>query len=66
MIVIIFLLVSYQAEFDATSAMLKQKQADLKKVEDEIADLEKQFRSSLAEKEILGKTRGEERRLYSY
>ncbi|MCJ8749245.1 hypothetical protein PDJAM_G00174240 [Pangasius djambal] len=46
-------LASAQAELDATSATLKQKQAKLQEVENEIAVLQKQFNSSLAEKEAL-------------
>ncbi|KAI5628238.1 dynein heavy chain 6, axonemal isoform X2 [Silurus asotus] len=46
-------LAAAQAELDATSATLKQKQAKLQEVEDQIAVLQEQFNSSLAEKESL-------------
>ncbi|XP_017317258.1 dynein axonemal heavy chain 6 isoform X2 [Ictalurus punctatus] len=46
-------LAAAQAELDATTATLKQKQAKLQEVENEIAALQKHFNSSLAEKETL-------------
>lgn len=48
------MLAVYQAELDATSATLKQKQAKLQEVENEIKVLQQQFSSSVAEKETLG------------
>lgn len=60
-----FVLVLYQAELDATSATLKQKQEKLQEVEDQIALLQKQFNSSISEKELLGESQGDERS-YSY
>lgn len=59
------MLVLYQAELDATSATLKQKQEKLQEVEDQIALLQKQFNSSISEKELLGESQGDERS-YSY
>ncbi|MCI4395052.1 hypothetical protein PGIGA_G00176030 [Pangasianodon gigas] len=49
-------LASAQAELDATTATLKQKQAKLQEVENEVAILQKQFNSSLAEKEALAES----------
>lgn len=55
----VFVLVLYQAELDATSATLRQKQAQLQEVENQIRVLQEQFSSSLHEKEALGKSQGE-------
>ncbi|XP_047672459.1 dynein axonemal heavy chain 6 isoform X2 [Tachysurus fulvidraco] len=46
-------LASAQAELDATSATLREKQAKLQEVEDKINVLQQQFSSSVAEKEAL-------------
>ncbi|XP_053335345.1 dynein axonemal heavy chain 6-like [Clarias gariepinus] len=46
-------LASAQAELDATTATLKQKQAKLQEVENQVAVLQKQFNSSLEERETL-------------
>ena len=48
--------VVYQAELDATMATLREKQAKLQEVENQIKVLQEQFDSSLAEKEGLGMT----------
>ncbi|KAK3507623.1 hypothetical protein QTP70_031174 [Hemibagrus guttatus] len=49
-------LASAQADLDATSATLKQKQAKLQEVENEIKVLQQQYSSSLAEKETLAES----------
>lgn len=55
------MLVLYQAELDATSATLREKQAKLQEVEDKINVLQQQFSSSVAEKEALGESQAEQR-----
>ncbi|KAL7841172.1 hypothetical protein SRHO_G00248630 [Serrasalmus rhombeus] len=49
-------LAAAQAELDATMATLREKQAKLQEVENQIKVLQEQFDSSLAEKEELAKT----------
>uniref|UniRef100_A0A8C2GSU6 Dynein, axonemal, heavy chain 6 n=1 Tax=Cyprinus carpio TaxID=7962 RepID=A0A8C2GSU6_CYPCA len=50
-------LAAAQAELDATMSTLKEKQKKLQEVENQIKALQEQFESSVAEKEMLDKTR---------